>query len=364
MRTNNNCRIPVVATIALGAAALAITASAANAQFYKGKTIRLIAPSNPGGGYDTYARLLSRHMGRHLPGNPTFVVQNMPGAGGKIATAYMYSKAEKDGTVIAGTFPQALTEALFGKRERVQYKTKDLTYIGSLNGESYLCFARSDAKVKTIKDLFTTELLVGSTGQGSSTTLSPALLRNMLGMKFKVISGYRGSRGVTLAVIKNEVQGWCGMGFSSIKATVADEFKKGKIKILFQEGGTLDDRAKKLNLELATKYAKTKEDKEIFDLIHSQQRFGRPYIAPPGIPKVRIKELRAAFNKSVKDPKMQAEAKKLGLDLDALSGGRLEKIIAKLYTAPAPLIEKARRALDPKAALSDKKAPKSKKKKK
>ena len=342
------------------AAALALAAPA-NAQFYKGKTVRLIAPSSAGGGYDTYARLLARHMGRHLPGNPNIIVQNMPGAGGKVATHFMYSKAPKDGTVIAGTFPQALTEALLGKRKRVKYKTSELTFLGSLNGEAYLCFVRTDASVKSAKDLFKTELVVGATGQGSSTTLSPALLRNMLGMKFKVISGYRGSRGVTLAAIKNEVQGWCGMGYSSIKATVADEFKKGRMKVLFQEGGEIDPRTKKLNVPLATSFAKNDEQRKIFDLIHAQQKFGRPYIAPPGLPKVRVKELRAAFNKAVKDPKMQADAKKLGVDLVAMSGGRLESVIAKLYTAPAPLVEKARKALDPKAALSDKKAPKTKK---
>lgn len=345
---------------ALALLAAPLLAAPAQAQFYKGKTINLIAPSSAGGGYDTYARLLARHMGRHLPGNPNFVVQNMPGAGGKVATAFIFSKAPKDGTTIGGTFPQALTEALLGKRKRVQYKTDQLTFLGSLNGESYLCFARTDAKVKNIKDLFTTELVVGATGQGSSTTLSPALLRNMLGMKFKVISGYRGSRGVTLAAIKNEVQGWCGMGFSSIKATVADEFKKGKMKILFQEGGELDPRAKKLNLPLATSFAKTDEQRQIFELIHAQQQFGRPYIAPPGLPKVRVKELRTAFNKALKDPKMQADAKKLGVDLASMSGAKLEKVIAKLYSAPPALVDKARKALDPKAALSDKKAPKKK----
>ncbi len=347
------------ATIVIAAACVLATPAAA--QFYKGKTIRMIAPSSAGGGYDTYARLLSRHMGRHLPGNPGFVVQNMPGAGGKVATAFIYDKAPRDGTMIAGTFPQALTEALIGKRKRVKYKTSELTFIGSINGEAYLCFVRSDAPVKTVDDLFKTELIVGSTGQGSSTTLSPALLRNMLGMKFKVISGYRGSRGVTLAAIKNEVQGWCGMGFSSIKATVADEFKKGRIKILFQEGGELDERAKKLKLKLATSYAKTDEQKKIFELIHAQQKFGRPYIAPPGLPKVRVKELRAAFNKTMKDPKFLADAKKLGVDVAPISGGRLATIIAKLYKASPDLVNKARKALDPKAALSDKKAPKKKK---
>lgn len=342
--------------------ALPVLAGPAAAQFYKGKTVRMIAPSSAGGGYDTYARLLARHMGRHLPGNPDFVVQNMPGAGGKVATAYIYAKAPKDGTVIAGTFPQALTEALIGKRERVQYKTRDLNFIGSINGEAYLCFVRTDAPVKTPEDLFKKELIVGSTGQGSSTTLSPALLRNMLGMKFRVISGYRGSRQVTLAAIKNEVQGWCGMGFSSIKATVADEFKKGRIKILFQEGGELDERAKKLDLKLATSYAKTDEQRKIFELIHAQQQFGRPYIAPPGLPAERVKELRAAFDKAVKDPKLLADARKLGVDIAPMSGERLQKLIATLYDAPDALVEKARKALDPKAALSDKKAPQSKKK--
>jgi tripartite-type tricarboxylate transporter receptor subunit TctC len=357
LTNRNNTSLRRFLTPALLAMLLPL-APAAAADFYKGKTVTLIAPSSAGGGYDTYTRLLARHMGAHLPGKPNFVVQNMPGAGGKVAAAYIYSKAAKDGTVIAGTFPQALTEALLGKSKRVQYKTSELTYIGSLNGEAYLCFVRTDAPVKTPKDLFSKELVVGATGQGSSTTLSPALLRNMLGMKFKVITGYKGSRQVTLAAMQNEVQGWCGMGFSSIEATVADEFKNGRMKVLFQEGGEPDPRGKKMNLTLATSFAKTDEERKIFDLIYAQQDFGRPYIAPPGLPKERVDELRAAFDKALKDPAMQADAKKVGVDLEPMSGAKLQGVIAKLYSTPQALVDKARKALDPTAALSDQKAPK------
>ena len=152
--------------MAAGLAAIGTPALAQAQEFYKGKNVTVIIPSSAAGGYDTYARLLARHMGQYLPGKPDMVPQNMPGAGGKSAVAYMANAAPKDGTVIAGTYPQALTEAAFGRADLVKYNTKALTYIGSMNGEPYYCFVRSDAKVKSLRDLQSEELIVGATGRG------------------------------------------------------------------------------------------------------------------------------------------------------------------------------------------------------
>jgi tripartite-type tricarboxylate transporter receptor subunit TctC len=337
--------------IALAAAPLAMSGAQA-ADFYKGKKITLIIPSSAGGGYDTYARLLGRHIGRHIPGNPDIVPQNMPGAGGKVAAAYIANAAPKDGTVFGETYPQALTEAAFGRKNLVKYDTQKLTYLGSMNGEPYYCFARTDAPVKSFQDLTSKELIVGATGQGSSTAVSPALLNNLIGTKFRIITGYKGSSQVVLAAIKGEVQGWCGMGWSSIRGPSKDAIEKGQIKILFQENGQFNDRVRDMKLVRATDFGKTEDDRKIMNLIYSQQIFGRPFFAPPGIPADRAKILRAAFDASMKDPKLLAEARKIGADIRPMSGAELQKEIDAIYSAPQALLDKARNALNPGSAMT------------
>ena len=330
------------------AAFAAVFASGAQAQeFYKGKSVTMLIPSTPSGGYDTYARLLARHIGRHLPGQPDVVPQNMPGAGGKVAVAFLANAAPKDGTVISGTYPQALTEGALGRRDLVKYDTRALTFIGSMNGEPYYCFARTDAPVQKIEDVRSKELIVGATGQGSSTTISPTLLNNLIGSKFKVITGYKGSTEVVLAVLRNEVQGWCGMGWSAIQGSVAAELKKGAIRILFQENGDTNERVETMKLARATDLAGNAEDRKIMDLIYSQQLFGRPFVAPPAIPAQRTKELRAAFDAALKDPKLVADAGRLNVELRPMSGEQLQARIDDLFTTPEAVLARARAALEP-----------------
>ncbi len=341
------------AIIAAGIAAVCAPSSSQAQDFYKGKTVTVIIPSSAAGGYDTYARLLARHMGQYLPGKADMVPQNMPGAGGKVAVAYMANAAPKDGTVIAGTYPQALTEAAFGRADLVKFNTKALTYIGSMNGEPYYCFVRSDAKVKSLRDLQSEELIVGATGQGSSTSISPALLNNLIGTKFRIISGYPGSSQVILAVLKNEVQGWCGMGLSSIHGVADDELRKGAVKILFQENGDPNERVNEMKLDRATDAARSAEDRRIMDLIYSQQIYGRPFLAPAGIPPARVAELRAAFDAAIKDPKLRADAARMNLELRSMTGEQLQAIIEDLYSTPPALLERARNALEPGLAMQE-----------
>jgi tripartite-type tricarboxylate transporter receptor subunit TctC len=336
------------------ATALAALASGACAQdFYKGKTVTMLIPSSAAGGYDTYARLLARHIGQHLPGRPDVVPQNMPGAGGKVAVAYLANAAAKDGTVISGSYPQALTEGALGRRETVKYDTRALTFIGSMNGEPYYCFSRADAPVQTLEDVKTKELIVGATGQGSSTTISPTLLNNLIGTKFKVITGYPGSTEVVLAVLRNEVQGWCGMGWSAIQGAIAAEIKKGAVRILFQENGDTNERVETMKLARATDLARNDEDRKIMDLIYSQQLYGRPFVAPPAIPAARTKELRAAFNAAVKDPNLIADAKRLNVELRPMTGEQLQAKIDDLYSTPEAVLARARAALEPGKAMQE-----------
>ena len=334
-----------------GIACVSAAVGAAAQEFYRGKTVTMIIPSSAAGGYDTYARLLARHIGQHLPGRPDVVPQNMPGAGGKVAVAYMANAAAKDGTVIAGSYPQALTEAAFGRKDLVRYDARALTYLGSMNGEPYYCFARADAPVQTLDDLKTKELIVGATGQGSSTTISPALLNNLIGTRFKVITGYPGSTEVVLAVLRNEVHGWCGMGWSAIQGAIAAEIDKGAVRILFQENGEPNDRVREMKLARATDLAPTAEDRKIMDLIYSQQLYGHPFFAPPGIPAARVAELRAAFDAALADPRLVADAKRLNLELRSMSGLELQRHIEDLYTTSEAVLARARAAREPGKAM-------------
>ena len=327
-------------------AMLATSGASAQTEFFAGKTIAILAGSSAGGGYDTYARLLARHYGRHIPGNPAIVVQNMPGAGGKVVTSFIANVAAKDGTAIAATYPQALTEPLFDDRSKYKYEPEKLSYVGSMNGEPYYCFVTRNSPVQKMEDLRDKEFLIGGTAPGASTMTSPALLSNLLGLKFKVIAGYKGSREITLAALQGEVHGWCGMGWSASQATVRQQLESGEVRILFQENGEFNDRVRAMKIPRATDLAKNPDDRRILDIVYSQQLYGRPYVAPPGIDPQRLAILRKAFMAAIADPALVADAKKLSLDLRPISGEDLSKTIADLYATPQALVAKAKAALD------------------
>ena len=201
--------------------------------FYKGKQISLVVGSSPGGGYDTYARLLARHFGDAIPGNPAIVVQNMSGAGSNRAAGYIYSVAPKDGTAIGAIFPGAVLQPLLSEVP-VPHDPSKLIYVGSANSDVYVCFVRADAPVKTFKDMFTQELIVGASNPGATTYDLPLLLNNIIGTKFRIVTGYPGSREISLALERGEVQGVCGIGWTGIETLHPNWFSTGMIKVLVQ----------------------------------------------------------------------------------------------------------------------------------
>ena len=341
----------VLPRIALAALAVAASGAAAVAQdavadFYRGKQITIYAGSSAGGGYDTYARLLGRHLGRYVPGNPTVVVANMPGAAGKTVTSFIANVAPRDGTAITGTYPQAITDPLFTDRSKSPYDPVKLTYVGSMEGEAYMCFVRGDSHIKTMRDLLEKELIAGATAPGSSTAASPALLNNLLGTKFKLVMGYKGSREITLAALRGEVQGWCGMGWSASQASIRGELERGELKILFQENGDESELTRKFKIPRATELARSEDDLKIMNLIYSQQQFGRPYITTPGIPAERLAALRKAFAETLSDPQLLEDAVKLNIRVSLMRGEDLQKVVANLYDTPQALVDKAKAALD------------------
>jgi tripartite-type tricarboxylate transporter receptor subunit TctC len=314
------------------------------AQFYKGRTITIVVSSSPGGGYDLYGRMIARHIGKHIPGNPTLVVSNMPGAASNVAAAHIYNVAPKDGTVIGALFMGAVVEPLFGQR-RATHDMSKFNYIGNANKDVYVCLVRADAPVKTFADAFEKELIVGGSADGASTRDFPELLKNLLGVKFKIVAGYPGSRQINLAIERGEVQGGCGQSWSSVSATYPAWFKDGKIKVLAQEDTHGYPELNRQAVPLTRNFAKTDEQRRILDLVYSQTVFGRPYVVAPDVPKERVDALRKAFMAAMTDPDLKAEAARIQLDVDAIGGEQLQAEIARMYATPPDILEKARQAM-------------------
>ena len=315
------------------------------ASFYKGRTVTIVVGSSPGGGYDLYGRLIARFMGRHIPGNPTVVVQNMPGAASNVAAAHIYNVAPKDGTAIGAIFMGAVVDPLFGDVKRATHDTSKFNYIGNANSDAYVCLVRTDAPVKTMADVFEHEIIMGASAEGASTRDFPTLLKNILGAKFKVVAGYPGTREINLALEKGEVQGGCGETWSSVAATYPAWFKDKLVKPLVQESNVGYPELDKMGVPLTKDFAKTPEQRQILELVYTQTTFGRPYVVAPGVPPERVEALRKAFMETMNDPDLVAEAKRINVDIGAISGEELQKLIAKVYATPSDIVEKAKAAM-------------------
>ena len=312
--------------------------------FYKGKQISLIVGSSAGGGYDTYARLLARHFGDAVPGRPAVVVQNMSGAGSNRAAGYVYSVAPKDGTVIGAIFPGAVLQPLLGDAP-VQHDANKLVYVGSANSDVYVCYVRSDAPVKAFNDVLTQELIIGASNPGATTYDLPLVLNNVLGTKFRIVTGYPGSREITLALERGEVQGACGIGWTGIETLHPDWFSKDIIRVLVQLSTKGHDDLNKRGVPRAEQLARTDEERQVIQLVFSQGIFGRPYVLPPGVPTERVAALRKAFVQVLNEATLRAEAAKMRLDLEPIPGDDLQVLVAGLYATPQHVIERARQAL-------------------
>jgi tripartite-type tricarboxylate transporter receptor subunit TctC len=313
------------------------------AQFYRGKQINLYVGSTAGGGYDSYARLLARKFSSYIPGNPVIVPQNMPGAGSNKLAGYIYSVAPKDGTAIGAIFSGAIVQPLFG--DPVQHDPSKLIYLGTANIEVFLCLARTDAPVKTFQDALDKELILGSSNEGGSTRDFAAMLNNVLGTKFRLVTGYPGSNEIILAIERNEVQGACGIGWSSVAPQRARLLDSGRTRLIAQLASRGHREMNRMGIPVAIDFAKSDEDRKVMDLIYSQLVFGRPYILPPNVPADRVAALRKAFMDTLRDPDIVAEAARMQLDIDALSGDEVQAEVAKAFTTPRSIIERARQAM-------------------
>jgi tripartite-type tricarboxylate transporter receptor subunit TctC len=240
----------------------------------------------------------------------------------------------------------SLLDALLGDTRRLRHDATKFVHLGSATIDHYVCIARADAVVKSFKDLLTQELIIGASQPGTSTRDFPAMLNNMTGTRFRLVSGYPGTREITLAIEKDEVKGLCGFSWSSLQAQRPDWIKSGFIRVLVQEHDTGHPDISRMGVPLAVDFAKTLENRRVMELIYSSETFGRPYMMSPGVPAERVAALRQAFMTAMRDPELLAEAGRIGLVIDPISGEELQALAEKIFATPATVVEQAKQALE------------------
>jgi tripartite-type tricarboxylate transporter receptor subunit TctC len=313
------------------------------ADFYRGKSIELDINVSVGGGYDLYARMVARHIGKHIPGNPTVLPKNMEGGGGMRLANWLYNVAPKDGTAIGALARATAFEPLLGNKS-AQYDGTKFNYIGSANDEVSVCVAWYASGVKTFADAQQMQLVVGAAGVADDTYQYPSLLNHMFGAKFKMIPGYPGGNEINLAMERGEVQGRCSIPWSTVKATRRSWIEESKVSLLMQY--SLGKHADLPNVPLVMDLAKTDEQRTILKLIFGRQVMGRPFAAPPGTRKDRVNALRNAFMETMGDKEFLSEAEKAKLEITPVSGERIESLVLEVYrSTTAELAAKAGAAM-------------------
>jgi tripartite-type tricarboxylate transporter receptor subunit TctC len=340
-----------LAVIGLAVIGLALRAQVPGAQaqdaaaFFKGRTVNMEIGYSAGGGYDVYARTIARFLGKHIPGAPTVLPKNMPGAGSLRLANWLYTAAPKDGTEI-GTIGRGIAfDPMLGNKN-AQFDAAKFTWLGSATDEVSVCVAWQGSGITTFDDLYSKPMTVGGTGGGADTDVFPQILNSVLGTKMKVIAGYPGGNDVNLAMERGEVQGRCGWSWSSVLSTHKDWIAQKKIVVLVQLA--LSKHPDLPDVPLVTDLAKTDEQRQILKLIFARQVMGRPYLAPPGVPKDRADTLRQAFLDTMQDKEFLAEADTAQLEIKPVTGPDIEKLVHEVYQTPADIAAKAAAVLNPK----------------
>jgi tripartite-type tricarboxylate transporter receptor subunit TctC len=312
------------------------------ADFYAGKQVSLFIGYSAGGGYDTYARVLARHIGKHIPGNPTVVPQNMPGAGSLTLANFLYNIAPKDGSAF-GTIGRGLAmEPLLGGAG-TRFEATRYGWIGSLNSEVSICASWHTSSVKSVDDMRTQELIVGGTGSGSDTDTFPIALRQLLGLDIRLIAGYPGGNDVLLAMERGEVDGRCGWSWATVVATRPDWLAEHKVNVLLQLA--LEQHPDLPDVPLVMDLARNEDERMAMELIFARQVMGRPYLAPPGMPPERLEALRRAFDATTTDPEFLADAARIDLELNPVTGEAIDALLARIYSASDNAVRLASEAI-------------------
>jgi tripartite-type tricarboxylate transporter receptor subunit TctC len=331
-------RLPGCALAAAVALLHVVPARAQSLEFYKGRNVELYIGYSVGGAYDLYARLLARHFGKHIPGDPIIVPRNMEGAGSLRLANWLYNVGAKDGTALAIIGRGTAFDPLLGSKG-AQFHADKFTWIGSANNEVSVCVAWKTSGITKFEDVFEKELIVGGTGQAADTDQFPRILNGVLGTKFKIVSGYPGGNDITLAMERGEVKGRCGWSWSSVLSTHKRWVEDGSMKVLVQL--SLHRHPGLPDVPLVMDFAKTDEQQQIFKLIFARQVMGRPFLAPPDIPQDRASALRTAFSDTMQDPGFLADAEKTQLEITPVAGDAIEKLVTEVYQTPKAIAAKA-----------------------
>ncbi len=317
-----------------------LTRAQTAAEFYAGKRITITVAAPAGSGYDLGARIFARHFGRNIPGNPNVVVQNMPGGGGRIGAGYMMNAAPKDGTAVAAVQSFIAVDQLFdGDSAKPLFDPRRFNWLGSIANSTSVAVAWHGAKVKTWRDLQDTELVVGGVGAATPMVTFPWLFRRLLGMQFKVVSGYLGGPDVDLAMERGEIEGRVDYSWHTLKATRADWLQAGKLNPLFQMG--LAKHADLPDIPLLLDIVKDAEQKRILSVVFMSYEFGRAFLTTPGAPPERVAALRKAFEDTMRDKEFLAEAEGARLEVSPVTAARLHALVELAYNLPPSLIARA-----------------------
>ena len=327
-------------------ASLAVTMGTAVAQdaasFYRGRNIDVIVASPPGGGFDAYARIVSKHIVKYMAGPPNFVVRNMPGAGARNATTYMADVAARDGTVLLATQPGALVEPILGDPKQIAYKPLEFQYIGSAEAFTSLCLMHTDSQVKTYAELHEKEAIFGGDQIGSTTHDHTVMFRKLSNAKIKMITGYKGTQDLVLALQRKEVEGFCGYAWSSLFSRTPDLITKGTARIVNQLALTPHPAADKAGVPNALNFVKDPLNKKAMELVATVQEFGRPFLVHGAVPADRVAAIRTAFDATMKDKDYIDEVEKARLEVSPRTGAEVRELLRRVLEAPKDVQERAR----------------------
>jgi tripartite-type tricarboxylate transporter receptor subunit TctC len=341
-----NTRIPAALVALIALTATGVTCACA-ADYYARKTIDLLIGAPPGGGYDIYARALARHYGRHIPGQPSIVAKNMPGAGSARAAGFISTMAPRDGTAIAAIMPGAVMGPLLDEKAEALFDPTKVLYVGTANNGTRVCVARQGSKIKTFDDARTQKAAFGGVSTNDSTRDYGFMHKKTAGAVYDVVTGYSGTAEIALALERGEIDGACGWDWASLKSQRPDWIRDGKINVLLQDGLEPNPELTRMGVPSVFKYVTNEDDRKVVELIISQQVFQRSYIAAPGLSAEQLDTLRSAFDATMRDQEFLKDAETLRIDVSPLPGGKVQDLVTKLYTAPKDIVARARQAISP-----------------
>ena len=336
MRIERTC---LIASVIVLCTSLPAAAQDAVADFYRGKQVTVMVGFTPGGSSSLYAQAVARHMGRFLPGNPSFIVQHVPGASGLVLANNLYNTVPRDGTAFGITGRTAPIEPLLGQAN-AKFDGRRFSWIGTANVEHTTCIAWHTAPVKTLADAMTTELIVGGSGADATEVIFPKAANKLAGTKFKIVLGYPGSTELLIAMERGETQGFCGIGWTFVKLRKGDWLRDKKVNILFQMA--LNKHPEISHVPAIIDHARTADDRKVFEFLFAPQEMGRPFFAPPDVPADRLAALRRAFELTLKDPQFLVDAEKMGVEVQHVGGAAIQSLLEKIYASPREIIERAK----------------------